>query len=66
MECHLIGLRFFAVGQTLLSVNGVPVTGGQMENGKDALEFLDDVVNFPVKYVGSLFCLLNLNYFSLT
>jgi len=36
------------MGQTLLSVNGVPVTGGQMENGKDAVEFLDDVANFPV------------------
>jgi len=35
-------------GQTLLSINSIPVTGGQMEDGKDVMEFLDDVANFPV------------------
>lgn len=43
-------LNAILVGQTLLSVNGIPVNGGQMENGKEALEFLSDAANFPVRY----------------
>jgi len=36
------------IGQTLLSINGTLVNGGQMESGPDALEYLDTAANFPV------------------
>ncbi|KAJ8931063.1 hypothetical protein NQ314_016092 [Rhamnusium bicolor] len=36
------------VGHVLYAVNGVPVTGRQMDDGQDALEFLDKKENYPV------------------
>lgn len=36
------------VGQTLLAINGLSVTGRQMDDGKDALDFLADPQNYPV------------------
>ncbi|CAG9859089.1 unnamed protein product [Phyllotreta striolata] len=36
------------VGHVLNSVNGIPVTGQQMDNGQDALEFIEKKENYPV------------------
>lgn len=44
----LILLCFFAVGHVLLSVNGIGVTGKQLDDGRDVFEVLADQENFPV------------------
>ncbi|XP_057656645.1 trafficking protein particle complex subunit 4 [Diorhabda carinulata] len=36
------------VGHVLNAINGIPVTGHQMDNGQSALEFLDKKENYPV------------------
>jgi len=32
----------------LLAINGVPVSGRKLEDGKDAIEMLDDATNYPL------------------
>ncbi|XP_063222928.1 trafficking protein particle complex subunit 4 [Bacillus rossius redtenbacheri] len=36
------------VGHVLLALNGVPVTGRQMDDGRDVLQVLDDPESFPL------------------
>ncbi|XP_059485457.1 trafficking protein particle complex subunit 4 [Neocloeon triangulifer] len=36
------------VGHQLLAINGILITGRQLEDGKDALEFLENPENYPV------------------
>jgi len=38
----------FSVGHVLLAINGVPVSGRKLEDGKDAIEMLDDATNYPL------------------
>lgn len=39
---------FIVVGHVLTAVNGGPVVGSELENGKDVFEFLEQAENFPV------------------
>lgn len=39
---------FIIVGHVLTAVNGGPVVGRELENGKDVFEFLEQAENFPV------------------
>ncbi|KAJ8913426.1 hypothetical protein NQ315_017170 [Exocentrus adspersus] len=36
------------VGHVLYSVNGIPITGCQMDDGQDAMQFLQNKENYPV------------------
>lgn len=38
----------FLVGHVLLAINGIPVFGRKLEDGKDALEMLEDSTNYPL------------------
>ena len=44
-KCYLL---FFAVGHTLLSINGIPAEGKQLQDGRDILEVLSREENFPI------------------
>lgn len=45
---EITSICFLLVGHVLLAVNGVPVSGRKLEDGKDALEMLDDSSNYPL------------------
>lgn len=36
------------VGHTLVAVNGIKVTGTQMDDGQNAMKFLEDEANYPI------------------
>ncbi|XP_027849632.1 trafficking protein particle complex subunit 4 [Aphis gossypii] len=36
------------VGHVLLAINGVPVSGRKLEDGKDAIDMLNDATNYPL------------------
>lgn len=38
----------FLVGHVLVAVNGIPVTGVQMDDGRDALEVIENQSNYPL------------------
>lgn len=39
---------FFVVGHVLYAVNGIPVTGKQMDDGQDVFEVLENKENYPI------------------
>jgi hypothetical protein len=48
----LISYAFIQLaGQTLLSINSRPVSGSELEDGTDAVEYLADEKNFPLRYL---------------
>ena len=38
----------FAVGHTILAINGDPVRGRQLEDGRDVLEMVANPENYPI------------------
>lgn len=45
---QIISIFVYLVGHVLNAINGVQVTGRQMDDGQDALEFLEKQENFPM------------------
>lgn len=41
-------LIFLTVGHTLVSVNGMKVTGQQLDDGRDAMQVLANEANYPI------------------
>lgn len=44
----LLYFVLFLVGHVLLAINGIPVSGKKLEDGKDALDMLNDAANYPL------------------
>jgi len=36
------------VGHVLLAINGIPISGKKLDDGKDAFEMLDNATNYPL------------------
>lgn len=45
VSCDLFS---FLVGHALLAINGIPVTGTQLDDGRDAFEVLSNAENYPL------------------